>query len=359
MKRYILFAPLTYCYPILRPVQEEIRRRGDEAAWYIGYGPDMLQPGEKKLATIEEAIAYDPIASLTAANYIPDYLPGVKVALFHGYPITKRPNHPGSQFAIRGWFDIYCTQGPSGTPVFERNAAKLGFFKEYETGWTQADTYAAADKQKLPSNDRPTVVYTSTFTRGITSTGILFDTIRKMVESRRWNWLFTFHPKLDEETKNRYKQLAEENENAEYYDGDNNPDFIARADVMLCDSSSIITEFMLMNRPVVTFRNTNPGQHLIDVTSTDEIEPALEKALTRPEPLMKAIKQYTEYHEGHLDGKASSRVLDAIDDFISTGHKTLTRRKPLNLVRRIKLRRATGYPWWKGLFLNGELRIEN
>ena len=58
MKRYILFAPLTYCYPILRPVQEEIRRRGDEAAWYIGYGPDMLQPGEKKLATIEEAIAY-------------------------------------------------------------------------------------------------------------------------------------------------------------------------------------------------------------------------------------------------------------------------------------------------------------
>lgn len=349
MKRYLLFAPLTYCYPILRPVQEEIRRRGDEAAWYIGDGPDMLHPGEKKLNSVQEAIDYNPIASLTAANYLPDYLPGIKVALFHGYPITKRPNHPGSQFAIRGWFDIYCTQGPSGTPVFERNAEKFGFFKVYETGWTKADIYAAADKQMLPRNDRPTVVYSSTFTQGITSTAVLFDTIESLVKSRRWNWLFTFHPKLDESIKNRYKQLAEENENAEYYDGDNNPDFIARADVMLCDSSSIITEFMLMNRPVVTYRNTNPGPHLIDVSSPQSVEKAIETALTRPKELMAAIKEYTQYHEGHLDGKASSRALDAIDDFIARGHKELRRRKPLNLLRRLKMRRATGYPWWKGL----------
>ncbi len=349
MKRYLLFAPLTYCYPILRPAQEEIRRRGDEAAWFIGDGPDMLLPGEKRLFTVEEAIAYNPVASLTAANYLPDYLPGIKVELFHGYPIIKRPNHPGSHFSIRGWFDIYCTQGPSSTPIFERIAGKLGFFKVYETGWTKADIYASPEKQKLPENKRPTVVYTSTFTRGITSTVTLFDTIKKMVESRRWNWLFTFHPKLDEEIKKHYRQLAEENENAEYYDGDNNPEFISRADVMLCDSSSIITEFMLMNRPAVTFRNTNPGPHLINVFSPEEIEPALEKALTRPAPLMKAIKQYTSNHERHLDGKASSRVLDAIDDFIATGHKKLTRRKPFNLIRRFKLRRSTGYPWWKGL----------
>lgn len=349
MKRYLLFAPLTYCYPILRPVQEEIRRRGDEAAWYIGNGPDMLRPDEKKLNSVEEAIAYNPVASLTAANYIPDYLPGIKVELFHGYPITKRPNHPGSQFAIRGWFDIYCTQGPSGTPTFERNAAKAGFFKVYETGWTKADLYADPAKQQPPRNPRPTVVYSSTFTQGITSTEALFSTIERMVKSRCWNWLFTFHPKLDEAVKNRYKQLAEENENAEYYDGDNNPDFIARADVMLCDSSSIITEFMLMNRPVVTYRNTNPGPHLIDVSAPEEVEEAIEKALTRPAELMTAIKEYTQFHEGHLDGKASSRALDAIDDFLERGQKELRRRKPLNLLRRIKMRRATGYPWWKGL----------
>ncbi len=350
MKRYLLFAPLAYCYSILRPVQDEIHRRGDDTAWYIADGPDMLMPGEKRLLSVQDTIIYNPIATLSPANYIPDYLPGVKVALFHGYPITKRPNHPGSQFAIRGWFDMYCTQGPSGTPVFEHNAKKLGFFKVYETGWPKADIYAALEKQKLPHNPKPTIVYSSTFTQGITSTEILFDTIERLVKSRRWNWLFTFHPKLDESIKERYKRLAEENENAEYYDGSNNPDFIARADVMLCDSSSIITEFMLMNRPVVTYHNTNPGNHLIDISSPEEIQTAIEKALTRPEKLMAAIKKYTEFHEAHLDGKSSCRVLDAIDDFIQNGKNGLCRKKPLNLLRRIKLRRKTGYPIFKNLF---------
>lgn len=349
-KKYLLFAPLPYCYAILRPVQEEILRRGDECAWYLENGKNLLKPGEKLLGSIREAIDYDPIACITPAIYLPDYLPGVKVLVFHGYPITKRPNHPESQFGIRDWFDIYCTQGRSGTPVFEEKARKLGFFKVYETGWTKADLFYRLRQEQRPAADRPTIVYTSTFTHGITSTDVLFNEIERMVKSRRWNWLFTLHPKLDAATLERYRRLAEENENAEYYDGGDVPEFIARADAMLSDSSSIVTEFMLLDRPVVTYRNTNPGPHLIDVAEPAEVEPALERALQRPEKLMEEIRRHTAYHEAYLDGKASGRVLDAIDDFIANGHCELRRRKPLNLLRKIKLRRRMGYPLLRGLF---------
>lgn len=91
MKRYLLYVTLPYAYSILRPLEHEIRRRGGEAAWFIEEGcPVVLEEGEVRLGTIREAVAYNPVAVFAPGNYIPDFIPGVKVALFHGYAIQKR-----------------------------------------------------------------------------------------------------------------------------------------------------------------------------------------------------------------------------------------------------------------------------
>ncbi len=344
MKKYLFFVTLPYAYSILRPLEHEIWRRGDQVAWFIEPEcPVVLESNEVQIKTLREAVEYHPIATFAPGNYIPDFIPGVKVALFHGYAIQKRIEAIDDHFTIRGWFDIYCTQGPSSTPYFKQLEAKKGFFRVYETGWTKADTYFSTELQRHPHNERPVILYPPTFTRNVCSAPRLIQEIEQLAKSKPWDWIITFHPKLrDPEIIAGYRRIAAENPNVTFYDGSDKMPLLQKADVMLCDSSSIILEFMFLGKPVVTFRNSHPGAHLLDVQQPHEVGPAIERALTRPTELMQQIHTYTMHHEPHRDCQCSARVLDAVDDFLEKGHIGL-KRKPLNLVRKWKLRKQFHY----------------
>ena len=92
----------------------------------------------------------------------------------------------------------------------------------------------------------------------------------------------------------------------------------------------------MLQKPVVTLRNTHPGEYLLDVQTTDAIGAAIEKALTHPDALMQAIDAYTAEHEAHRDGHNCARVLEAIDDFAAhyQGHLP---HKPWNIWRKLQM----------------------
>ncbi len=343
-KRYLFFASLSYSYPILRPLQEEIRYRGDEVAWFLEETcPDLLTSNEKRLNTIDEVMQYNPIAIFAPGNYIYDFFPGVKVQVFHGYPINKRNDKVDDHFKLRGWFDLYCTQGESSTIPFKQLEKKYKYFKIYETGWSKTDNITTL--KTTNSTRKPTIFVATTFSKGISSLNVLYPIIRSLVEKRDWNWMITMHPKLqDKELRQKYIDLSNSFENVTYLPILNGWEEMNNSDVLLCDSSSIIIEYMLLDKPVVTYCNTNPGKHLINVKSVDDIERALETALSRPDDLMQNVREYSFFHERYRDGKNSARILDAVDDFISN-HQHLMERKPLNIIRKLKLRKQLGY--WK------------
>lgn len=351
-KRYLFYVAHSYAYAILFPIEEEIARRGGESAWFVEEGcPTEVLGSRRQITDFDEVERYNPIAVFAPGNYIPDFFPGVKVEVFHGYPINKRADRHDDHFTIRGWFDLYCTQGPSSTVTFEELAHQLGTFRVRETGWAKTDSYIRAMKEHKAENDRPTILYSSTFTRSLTSTTLLADEVERMVASGRWNWIFMFHPKLDDEqTLGHYRSLAERYPNARYYGNTFAMEAMLDADVMLCDSSSIITEFMLLDKPVVTFRNSMPGAHLLNITSTEEVESALAEALTRPAEMMQAMRIWRDKHEAHRDGLCSARILDAVDEFIADGGTKSLRHKPWNLVRKLKLRKKLGYPLFRKIF---------
>lgn len=200
--------------------------------------------------------------------------------MFHGYANRKRFEAVDDHFTIRGCFDIYCAQGPSSTPVFKELERKYGYFRAYDTGWPKADLYFTPEMQRLPQNERPVILYSSTFTRGLTSAPLLAEEVERLVAEKPWEWIFMFHPMLDPAVSSRYERIAATYGNAHYVGNTFDMEPLRRADVMLCDSSSIIIEFMFLNKPVVTFRNSHPGPYLLDVREPQEVGPAIEWALT-------------------------------------------------------------------------------
>lgn len=87
VKHYLLFASLNYAFPILRPLETEILRRGDKVAWFLeDECDDMLVDGEVRLKTFEEVKQFNPIAVFAPGNYIYDFFPGVKVEVFTAIP---------------------------------------------------------------------------------------------------------------------------------------------------------------------------------------------------------------------------------------------------------------------------------
>ncbi|MEP6898653.1 MAG: CDP-glycerol glycerophosphotransferase family protein, partial [Rhodanobacter sp.] len=197
IKRYLLYGSERYALAILRPIQDAIRARGHEAAWFFdGPGAEDLLEGEH-LLSVRQVRAWQPIAVITSSNAVPHFFPGVKVETFHGFDAGK-PRH----IYIRGFFDLYCTTGPRDTVQFKAIAKTLGHFTVTETGWPKLDPFMREIAGGLPTLRQPPVIlYHSTFSPSWSAAEVLYDEVRRLSRDGRWRWIVTFHPKMNPDTR--------------------------------------------------------------------------------------------------------------------------------------------------------------
>jgi CDP-glycerol glycerophosphotransferase (TagB/SpsB family) len=335
-KRYLLYGSERYALAILRPLQEAIRARGDETAWFFdGPGAEDLVQGER-LLSVAEVRAWNPLAVITSSNAVPHFFPGVKVETFHGFNAGK-PRH----IYIRGFFDLYCTTGPRDTTQFKAIADRVGHFTVTETGWPKLDPFMREIAGPLPPVRKPPVIlYHSTFSPKWSAADTLYEEVKRLSRDGRWHWIVSFHPKMNPETVARYRAL--QNDYLTFAENDNILELFPQVDLMCSDTSSALSEFLLTGKPVVTFKNRQPGPQLIDIDDPAQFEPAIERALARPAELLKAIHDHADAIHPYRDGHSSERVLDAIDAFVAAGARN-RRHKPLNLWRKLRIRRRIGY----------------
>lgn len=345
MKRFLIYISQPYSIPIGLPLHEEAEKRGFTVKWFCDEPrtQEAFLDTERLLKHIEDVIAYQPDIVLVATNEVPDFISGLKVQIFHGFSVGKRSESKG-HFNIRGFFDLYCTQGPSTTKPFERLAKRHKYFKVVETGWSKMDPLFPLEK-KL-SSAIPVIMISSTFTSklSLAKNEEVVQEIARISKLGKWQFIAVLHPKMEQEVVEKF--IAMQHEYFTFYDTTDLIPLYRQADIMLSDTTSAITEFVLQKKPVVAVNNAQQATHMIHVTKAEELESALAYAFTKPKIVMDKLEQFIEQTHPYTDGKSSARVIDACLAFLEN---TQIKSKPLNIIRRYKIRKKLNY--WK-LFAN-------
>ena len=343
-KHYLFYISENYSFQILRPLQDEIHRRGDTVAWFVegnNVNKAYFQPQETQLPNVQAVIDYQPVAVFVPGNMVPSFIPGLKVCVRHGFIgfKTRKKDGLNYSFIIRDSFDLYCTHGPSMTDTFKLLEKKHQFFKVVETGFCKMDPFFNNPAKIDKTDPRPVVLFSSTFSPRMSQAEALLPTIKRLSQDTKWRWLVTFHPKMAQSTVDAYK--AAQHDNLTFVETDNAMPLMLEADLMLGDNSSMLVEFLMLNKPVVTMKNQYPKPHFINVTDPADLEKSIEYALTRPAELMEKLGDYAAQTHPYTDGQSSARIVDATQNMLCNPPKL--KRKPFNLIRSIKMRKKLGY----------------
>ncbi|PKP44149.1 MAG: CDP-glycerol glycerophosphotransferase [Bacteroidetes bacterium HGW-Bacteroidetes-13] len=338
--KFLIYISQGYAIPIGKPLETEILKRGYQVYWYSDRpdGKNRIPKTSASFGTIQEAVAYEPHIVLAITDYVADFLTGIKVQIFHGFPANKRKGT--DQFQIRGFYDLYCTQGPSSTVPFTEISKINKTFEVVETGWSKMDPMYPL-KPKIKS-EIPTVLITATCTRAysLALKDEVLAEIHRLSLTGNWKFKMVIHPLLSEAVANKIKNM--QNENFVFLDTTDLIPLYQESDLLFSDTSSAIIEYLLQIKPVVTYKNNMPGPYLIDISKVEEIETAFLKALEMPDNLKDEIQKFADFSHPYTDGKSSERVIDAVIAFLHKD-KSHLKRKPLNLIKKYKIRKKTGF----------------
>jgi len=341
----LFYIEQNYAFAILRPLQAQILAEGGRVEWFlVGREVDQnfLEPDENRVSDTKAAIALNPAAVFVPGDRVPSFIPGIKVQVFHGLNEDKR----GNIYPERGLFDLYCTEGPGRTSMLAPLAEERGYFEVKETGWLKLDSLFAyqpdpdtnVNDEMVSPTSRPTILFASTFSLKLSSAETLYSEIKRLSELGRWQWLVTLHPKMADETVEKFKAL--EGPNLRFYNNDRVIDALHEADVMVCDNSSVLQEFLLLKKPVVTFKNRSPQACMLNIDEPAMLEAAIEQALNAKPELLHAIEIYGESITPFVDGQSAARVYNAAKKMIESKWQDS---KPANHWRNWKMRCQLGY----------------
>jgi hypothetical protein len=338
--RYLFYISKFYSIPIIQPVMDYLDASiVNEYVIMVSRKVDQrlreenIWQDKNIITTVEEGRLFNPDYCLSPGNYVDFRLPGIKVEIFHGIGIEKE-----SHYEIRHFFDVYLTSGPVVTERFNKLQKKHKYFLVRETGWPKMDYIMKYPHEKIrekynfPENKK-IILYAPTFSEKLQSGDDLLPIIPGIINADEI-WLIKFHEFMDkkivESIRNNYK------ENLQLVDTYDITPYLYIADVMISDTSSVLYEFMALDKPVITYRTLSRTDKGIDIQNPDELRSALDRTFADPGEYSPLRKGNLSEVNPYLDGMIAQRVVFTLNNIV-TNDELPKKKKPLNLFRKMRI----------------------
>ena len=337
--KFILFCQNAYAFGIMAPIRDVLLEQGEDYLWYISKKllPKFPFLQENHTTSILDLQYYKSDVIFVPGNEVPYYIRGVKTQIFHGLAGEKK-----GHFRIRHYFDLYLTQGPYFTDRFNELKEKHGTFDVVETGWPKLDIYGQEknnyheEKELLLKkyNTNKIILYAPTFSPSLTSATDLFNDIENLAIETGYVILIKFHDLMSENLIKSYKNLAEKHKNIVFKEEKNIIKFLILADILISDTSSVIYEFLLLNKPAISYKTISTHIRWDNLTQKGQLTSSILSNLNN-DTFEQQRKELNGMYHPYQDGKSAERMIAAVKTYVAKNGVPDQRKLPIT--RKVKI----------------------
>ncbi len=346
--KILFYISKQYSLPIIKPLVELLQTNETYSkeivfAFYISRKVKRIISDEWKvlnlMTELSDAKEFNPDFVLVPGNFVDFRIPGKKVQIFHGVGLEK-----ASHFKIRHFFDMYLTSGPAVTEKYLEMQKKYKYFLVKETGFLKFDyilnydTENIREKFDIAKDDKKKIIlYAPTFSSKMESATDLLDII-PLVIAKDELWLIKFHELMNKELVSQFKEQVNKKytDNIKFITGPDIVPYLHIADIMISDTSSVVYEFLALDKPVITYKTIAREDKGIDISEPKILRETLAKLFVNPEITKEGRDRNIKEVNPYLDGKISNRVIEVLLD-VYKNDSIPKKGKPLNLFRKLQI----------------------